>query len=63
MTLRKCYQNILTYESVKLMKTPVSMYTLMKVLRLMYPLNTNDEIRNRLLSSKVLIREDNFNEI
>ena len=28
--------NVLTYESVKLMKRPVSMNTLMKVLRLMY---------------------------
>ena len=63
MSLGECYHNVLTYESVKLMKRPVSIYTLIKVLRLMYPLNTNDEIRNRLLSSKVLIREDNFNEI
>ena len=30
----KCYQNLLTYKSVKLMKRPVSMNTLMKVLRL-----------------------------
>ena len=34
MSLSKCYQNVLTYESVKLMKRPVSMNTLMKVLRL-----------------------------
>ena len=34
MSLSKCYQNVLTYESVKLMKKPVSMNTLMKVLRL-----------------------------
>ena len=33
-SLCKCYQNILTYESVKLMKRPVSMSTQMKVLRL-----------------------------
>ena len=30
----KCYQNILKYESVKLMKRAVSMNTQMKVLRL-----------------------------
>ena len=35
-SLSKCYQNVLTYESVKLMKKPVSMNTLMKVLRIMY---------------------------
>ena len=34
MSPSKCYQNVLTYESVKLMKTAVSMNTLMKVLRL-----------------------------
>ena len=34
MSLSKCYQNVLTYESVKLMKRPVSMNTLMKVLSL-----------------------------
>ena len=34
MSLSKCYKNVLTYESVKLMKRPVSMNTLMKVLRL-----------------------------
>ena len=36
MILSKCYQNILTYESVKLMNRPVSMNNLMNVLRLMY---------------------------
>ena len=34
MSLCKSYQNVLTYESVKLMKRWVSMNTLMKVLRL-----------------------------
>ena len=34
MSLSKCCQNVLTYESVKLMKTLVSINTLMKVLRL-----------------------------
>ena len=36
MSLSKCYQNVLTYESEKLMNRAVSKYTLMKVLRLMY---------------------------
>ena len=34
MSLSKCYKNVLTYESVKLIKRPFSMNTLMKVLRL-----------------------------
>ena len=36
MSLTKCYQNVLTYESVKLMTRPVSTNTLMKVLKLMH---------------------------
>ena len=36
MSLSICYQNVLTYESVKLMKRLVSMNTIMKVLRLTY---------------------------
>ena len=36
MSLSKCYQNILIYESVKLMKRSVSMNTLMKLLKLMH---------------------------
>ena len=36
MSLSKCYQDVLTFESVKLMKRPVSMNTLMKVLKLMH---------------------------
>ena len=35
-SISKCYQNVLTYGSVKQMKKPVSMKTLMKVLKLMY---------------------------
>ena len=61
MSLSKCYQNVLTYESVKLMKRPVSMYNLMKVLRLVY--NTNDEMRNHLLSYEILKLEDNFHYV
>ena len=34
MSLSKCYQNVLTYESVKLLMRLVPMNTLMKVLRL-----------------------------
>ena len=34
MSLSKYYQNVLTYESVKLIKRPDSMNTLMKVLKL-----------------------------
>ena len=36
MSLNKCYQNVLTYESVKLLKRPVSMNTIIKVLILIY---------------------------
>ena len=36
MSLSKCYQNVLAYESVKLMKRTVSINTLMKVLRSIY---------------------------
>ena len=35
MRLSKFYQNVLTFESVELMKKPLSMKTLMKVLKLM----------------------------
>ena len=36
MSLSKCCQNVLTYETVKLMRRPVSMNTLIKVLKLMH---------------------------
>ena len=63
MSLSKCCQNVLTYETLKIMKRPISMYTLIKVLRLMYPLITNDEMRNNLLSYDVLILEASFHDI
>ena len=34
MCLSKCYKNVLTYESVNVMNWPISMNTVMKVLRL-----------------------------
>ena len=36
MSLSICYQNVLTYETLKLMKRPFSMNALIKVLRIMY---------------------------
>ncbi len=63
MSLSKCYQNVLTHESVKLMKRPVSMNTLMKVLKLIYILNTNNEIRNHLMSYDVLMLEANLYDV
>ena len=62
MSLSKCYQNVLTYETAKLMKRPVSMNTIMKVLRI-NTLSTNDEMRNHLLRYDVLILEANFHEV
>ena len=62
MSLGKYYQNVLTYESVKLKKRSVSMNTLTKILRLMYT-NTNDEMRNNLLIYDVLILEANFHDV
>ena len=62
MSLSKCYKNVLNYESVKLMKRPVSMNTLMKVLRI-NTLSTNDEMRNHLLRYDVLILEANFHNV
>ena len=61
MILSKCYQNVLTYESVKIMKSPVSMNTLMKGLKLL--LNTNDEMRNHLMNYDVLMLEAIFHDV
>ena len=36
MSQSKCYQNVLTYESIKLMTRPLSMKNLIKLLRLIY---------------------------
>ena len=36
MILNKCYQNVLTYETIKLIKRRVFMNTLIKVLKLIY---------------------------
>ena len=62
MSLHKYYQNVLTYESVKLMKRPASMNTLMKVLSINI-LDTNDEMRNHLLIYDVLILEYIFYDV
>ena len=61
MSLSKRYQNVLTYESVKLMKRSVSMNTNESIE--INTLNTNDEMRNHLLSYDVLILEVNFNDV
>ena len=43
------------------MKRPVSMNTPIKVL--LNTLNTNDEMRNNLMSYDVFILEDNFHDV
>ena len=63
MSLSKCYQDVLTYESVRLIKRPVSMNTLMKVLKLKKIVNTNDEMRNHLMSYDSLMVEANFYDV
>ena len=62
MSLSKRHQNVITFESVKLMKRPVSMNTLMKNIEFK-TLNTNDEMRNHLLSYDVLILEASFHDV
>ena len=62
MSLRKCYQNVLNYESLKIMKGPVSMTTLNECIEI-NTLNTNDEMRNHLMSYDVLILEASFHDI
>ena len=54
MSLSKCYQNVLTYESVKLMKRQNSNECIE-----VNTLNTNDEMRNYILSYV----ESNFNDV
>ena len=62
MSLSKCYQNVLTHESVKLMKRTISMNTLNENIEFK-TLNTNDEMRNHLLSYDVLILEDSLHDV
>ena len=62
MSLSKHYKNVLTYESLNLMKTPVSMNTLIKLLK-KFLLNTNDDMRSNLMSYDVLILESNFHDV
>ena len=59
MRLSKCYQNVLIYECVKIMKRPVSMNTLMKV----FIFNNYDEMRNHLMIYDVHMLEGNFHDV
>ena len=61
MSLIKCYQNVLPYESVKLMKRTVSM-SINESIEI-NTLNTIDELRNHLLSYDVLILEASFHDV
>ena len=61
MSLSKYYQNVLTFESVKLMKRPVSMNILMKVFECIF--NSNDEMINYLMIYDVLILESSFHDV
>ena len=62
MILSKCYQNVLTYESVKLMKRPVSIKHFNESIEI-NTLKTNDEMRSHLWSYDVLILEASFHDI
>ena len=62
MSLSKHYKNVLTYESLNLMKTPVSMNTLIKLLK-KFLLNTNDDMRSNLMSYDVLMLEASFHNV
>ena len=62
MSLSKCHQKVLTYESLKLMKRSVSMNTLIKSIKI-NTLNTNDDMGNHLLRYDVLILEANFHDV
>ena len=61
MSLSKCYQYVLTYESVKLMKKTVYEHSNGSIEN--NTLNTNDDMRNHLLSYDVLILEANFHNV
>ena len=62
MILVNVTQNVLTCESVKLMKRPVSMKHSNESIEI-NTLNTNDDMRNHLLRYDVLILEANFQDV
>ena len=62
MSLSKCYQNVLTYESVNV-NEETSLYEHSNDSIEINTLNTNDEMINHILSYDVLILEDNFHEV
>ena len=60
MRLSKCYQNVLTYECKIYEQT--SLYEYSNDIEINTP-NTNDEMRNHLLSYDVLILEASFHDV
>ena len=61
MRVSKWYQNVLTYENVKLMKRQVFMNTNENIE--IKTLNNNDEMTNHLLRYDVLILEAKFHDV
>ena len=61
MRVSKWYQNVLTYENVKLMKRQVFMNTNENIE--IKTLNNNDEMTNHLLRYDVLILEASFHDV
>ena len=62
MSLSKCYQNILTYDSVKL-NEKISLYEHSNESIEINTLNMNDEMRNHILIYDLLILEANFHDV
>ena len=62
MSLRKFYQNILTYESMTV-NEETGLYEYSNESIEIITLNTNDEIRNHLLIYDVLILEVSFHDV
>ena len=61
MSLSKCYQNVLIYENVKLMKT--TLYEQSNESIQINTLNSDDGMRNHLLRYDVLILEPCFHDV
>ena len=61
MILSKCYQNVLIYENVKLMKT--TLYEQSNESIQINTLNTDDEMRNHLMKNDSLMLEASFHDI
>ena len=61
MSLSKCYQNVLTYECI--VNEDTSLYEYSNECIDINTLNTNDEMRNHLLSYDVLTLESSLHDV